>query len=263
MDLAGARVLVTGASRGIGEAVARAMSAQGARVALVARDGDALRSLAVELGGTAHPADLTDAAQVRALVERVEDEAGAVDVLVNNAGIDLAGPLAGMDADALTALYQLNLLTPADLCRQVIPGMVRRGRGHIVNISSMAGIGVFPGLVAYSSSKAGLTHLTAGLRADLKRLPVGTTVVELGPVPTAMLDHVESYRPTERSFRRGKRVGIVADVPKETVAAEVVRAVERDRRHVRLPRRMAPLAAVTETPRRITELLLLGVRPRP
>jgi uncharacterized protein len=263
MELAGARVLVTGASRGIGEAVARAARERGARVALVARDGDALRSLAVELGGTAHPADLTDPTQVRALVERVEDEAGTVDVLVNNAGIDLVGPLAGMDPDALAALYQLNLLTPADLCRQVMPGMVRRGRGHIVNISSMAGIGVFPGLVAYSSSKAGLTHLTAGLRADLKRLPVGATVVELGPVPTDMLDHVESYRPTERSFRRGKRVGIVADVPKETVAAEVIRAVERNRRHVRLPRRMAPLAAIAEAPRRITELLLLGVKPRP
>jgi uncharacterized protein len=262
MDLAGARVLVTGASRGIGEAIARAASARGARVALVARDGNALRALAVELGGTAHPADLTDVDQVRSLVERVEEEAGAVDVLVNNAGIDLSGPLAGIDPEALSSLFQLNLLTPADLCRQVIPRMVHRGRGHIVNVSSMAGIGVFPGLVPYASSKAGLTHLTAGLRADLKRLPIGTTVVEVGPVPTDLLDHAESYQPTARSFRRGKRLGVLPEVPRQTVAAEVIRAVERGRRHVRLPRRTAALAAMTEVPRRFTELMLLGVKPR-
>jgi uncharacterized protein len=263
VDLRGKRVLVTGASRGIGEALARRFVEHGAQVALVARSGDAIRALAVELGGTAHPADLTDAQQVRALIQRVEDEAGPVDVLVSNAGIDHTGALVDIDPDDLEALFRLNLLAPADLCRQVLPRMIARGSGHVVNISSMSGIGVFPGMVAYSSSKAGLTHLTAGLRADLKGLPVRTTVVELGPIPTDMLDHVGSYQPAAKSFRRGYRVALVADVPRDVVAAEVVKAVERGRRHVRLPRRMAPLAAITEAPRRLTELMLTGVRARP
>jgi short-subunit dehydrogenase len=262
MELAGARVLVTGASRGIGEEIAREVARRGAAVALVARSGDRLRSLAAELGGTAHPADLGDPEQVRDLVGRVEEEAGPVDVLVNNAGIDLAGWLPDAPSEELRAIYQLNLVTPAELCRQVIPRMLGRGRGHLVNISSMAGVGVFPGLVAYSSTKAGLTHFTAGLRADLRGLPIGTTVVELGPIPTDMLDHVESYPPTQRSFRRGYRLGLVADVPKQRVAAAVADAVARGRRHVRLPRRMAPFAVTTELPRRITELILTGVRPR-
>lgn len=80
--------------------------------------------------------------------------------------------------------------------------MLRRGSGHIVNVSSIAGVGVFPGLAAYASTKAGLTHFTAGLRADLKGLPIRTTVVELGPTPTDMLSHVGDYRPTADSFKR-------------------------------------------------------------
>jgi uncharacterized protein len=262
MDLDGRRVLVTGASRGIGEALARRFATAGASVALVARNGDAIRALAVELGGTAHPTDLTDREQVRSLVARVEDEAGPVDVLVNNAGVDRAGWIASQGADDLEDLFRLNLITPTELCRQAIPGMVDRGRGHIVNISSSAGVGAFPGLAAYSASKAGLTHLTAGLRADLKGLDVGTTVVELGPVPTDMLDHVESYEPSARSFRRGYRLGILADVSRETVADRVVEAVEKGRRHVRLPRRLMGFSLLTEAPRRVTELLLTGVRPR-
>src|SRR5947209_11383316 len=95
MELTGARVLVTGASRGIGEAMAERFTAAGARVALVARSEGPLKQLAERLGGTAHPADLSDPEQVAGLLDRVESDGGPVDVLVNNAGVDLAGPFTG------------------------------------------------------------------------------------------------------------------------------------------------------------------------
>ena len=263
MDLQGRRVLITGASRGIGEALARRFSMEGAQVALVARSAGAIEKLAADLGGTAHPADLGDRAQVATLIERVENEAGPIDVLVNNAGLaPTFGAFPDWPADELEQTYRVNLLAPAELCRHVLPGMLSRGRGHIVNVSSLAGCGVFPGLTVYSSTKAGLSQLTAGLRADLKGLPVGTTLVELGPIPTEMLDAVDDYKPTADSFRRFYRMQLLTDVSKEKVADDVVEAVVRGRRHVRHPKRAIAFPLLTEAPRRTVELFLAGVKPR-
>lgn len=259
MELTGKRVVITGASRGIGEALAYSFSAAGATVALVARSEDRIRSLASELGGSAHPADLSDPDQVAGLIGRIESEAGPIDVLINNAGLDSTAGFTDAPDDELRKVTEVNYLAPAELCRQVIPGMLRRGRGHIVNVSSVAGSVVFPGLVTYSASKAALSQFTAGLRADLRGLPVRTTLVELGPVPTELLAHTKHYEPTRRSFDRAYRLRLTVDVPRETVAEKVVDAVRKNRRHVRLPRRTAAFPALAETPRRITEWMLTGI----
>jgi uncharacterized protein len=252
-------VLITGASRGIGESLAYAFAEAGATVALVARTEDSIRALAAELGGTAHPADLSDPRQVGALMSRVEDESGPVDVLVNNAGV--ASPAAFTDApdDELRRVTEVNYLAAAELCRQAVLRMLRRDGGHIVNISSNAACAVLPGLVAYSASKAALTHFTAGLRADLRGLPIGTTLVELGLVRTDMLAGLEDYEPTARCFRRFHRMRLLVDIPREKVADEVVQAVQKGRKHVRLPRRTAFPAMLCEVPRRAMELALTGV----
>jgi short-subunit dehydrogenase len=263
MELRGKRVLITGASRGIGEAVAKAFASKGARVALVARSADAIEKLAADLGGTAHPADLADSTRVATLIEEVEAAGGSVDVLVNNAGLaPTSGAIQNWSADELEQIYRVNLLSPAELCRQVLPGMLRRGSGHIVNVSSLAGVAVFPGLAAYASTKAGLTQFTAGLRADLKHTPIRTTVVELGPIPTEMLDTADEYKPVADSFRRFYRLRLLVDVSRETVADDIVNAVEKGRRHVRHPKRATALPVLSEAPRRLTELLLGGVAPR-
>jgi uncharacterized protein len=199
-------------------------AAAGATVALVARSKDALATLAAELGGTAHPADLSDPTQVATLVNRVEDEAGPIDVLVNDAGVGTPAYFANASSDHLRRITEVNYLVPAELCRQAIPRMLGRRGGHIVNISSMADCSVFPGLVAYSASKAALSHLTAGLRADLHGLPIGTTLVELGPIPTELLAEAEGYQPTAAAFRRSYRLRLLVDVPREKVADEVVDA---------------------------------------
>jgi short-subunit dehydrogenase len=263
MDLGGRRVLITGASRGIGEAMAREFAEAGATVALVARSADALQALAGQLGGTAHAADLADPAQVDALIGRVEDEAGPVDVLVNNAGIESTAGFADAPDGELQRVTQINYLAPAELCRRATPRMLGRGGGHIVNISSMAAISVFPGLVSYGASKAALSAFTSGLRVDLRGLPIGTTLVELGPVPTDLLAKADDYGPTADSFRRMYRLHMLADMPREKVAAAIVEAVRKGRRYVRLPRRASLFTGLVETPRRLTALALTGVAHQP
>ena len=205
------------------------------------------------------PQTSLDSTQVASLIQKVEDEGGPIDVLVNNAGIESTAGFADAPDDELRRVTEVNYLAPTELCRQVIPRMLRRGSGHIVNVSSLAGIMVFPGLTTYCASKAALSHFTAGLRADLRGLPIGTTLVELGTVPTDLLAKADNYEPTAKSFRRAYRLGTIVDTPREKVATEVVKAVQKGRRHVRLPRRSRPFALLVETPRRTTELLLTGI----
>jgi short-subunit dehydrogenase len=259
MELAGRRVLITGASRGIGQALAERFTAAGARVALVARSEGPLKELGDRLGGTAYPCDLSDADQLAGLIGRVEAD-GPVDVLVNNAGVDRAGFIDEISAADVEALYRLNLIAPVELCRQIIPRMLDRGRGHIAVMSSMAGVGSYPGYSIYASSKAALNHFTACLRADLKGKPVGTTLVEVAfVVPTEMAENVKANPGIRKAADRFYALHTLVDVPLEKLTAEVVDAVRHGRRHVRLPRRLAPLSLLGEAPRRSVEMLLTGV----
>ena len=262
MEMRGKRVPITGASRGIGEALAHAFAGTGANVALVARTQDTLEALAAALGGTAHAADLSDPTQVANLVRRVEDEAGPIDVLVNNAGVGTPADFANASADHLRRVTEVNYLAPAELCRQAIPRMLGRGGGHIVNVSSIASCMAVPGLVAYSASKAALSQFTAGLRADLRGLSIATTLVELGTIPTDMLAEANDYEPTAKAFQRSYRLRLMVDVPREEVAQEVVEAVQKGRRHVRLPKRAAAFPILAEAPRRTAEFLLTGIPHR-
>jgi uncharacterized protein len=231
---------------------------------LVARNRELLEQRAAELEGVAVAADLARPTDVEGLIARAEQAAGGgIDVLVNNAGVDLVGDFLAMSGDALEQITRINLLSPMELCRQVLPGMVERGRGHVVNVSSLSGVVALPGTTAYSATKAGISHFTAGLRADLRGLPVRTTLVEIGPVPSDMLDHVTSYRPTEAAFQRSYRLRTSIDTRREVVAEKVAEAVERGRRHVRLPQRAAGFSMLVEAPRRVCEVLLTGVPHRP
>ena len=262
MQLSGKRVLVTGASRGIGRCLATSFSRAGASVALVARDSAAIDALASELGGTAHAADLLDPQQRNHLVQRVEDEVGPIDVLVNNAGLAHDGPLWESTAEQVDAQVQLNLTAPLELCRQAIPRMLHRGRGHLVNVASLAALASVPGMTAYAATKAGLAHGTAALRDELKGLPLGVTTVMVGGVPTDMLATGESYGPFHEAFQRLRQIQLVPDTAADDLADAVVRGVEREARTVYLPRRAAPFVGLVEAPRKIIHVALTGVRRR-
>jgi short-subunit dehydrogenase len=255
VKLAGSRIVITGGSRGIGADLATAVAARGARVALVARSVEPLEKLAAELGGDAYPADLADSGAIDPLVARIEAD-GPIDVLVNNAGLDLTGALTELPAAEIQQLLMVNLCAPILLTRAVLPGMQARGRGHIVNVSSLAGTNALPGVVPYSSSKAGLSHFTAGLRAELRGTPITTTLAEIGPVESTMMEHLRSHEPTRRAIERLERLHLAVDLEPAAVTRALVRAIEREQRHVRMPRRDALFPMLTETPRRITEWLL-------
>lgn len=262
MDLPGKRVLITGASRGIGRSLAVAFADAGAIVALVARDGAALDSLAAQVGGTAHPADLLDPEQRERLIHRVEDEVGAVDVLVNNAGLAHEGTLWDSTAAQVEAQIQLNLTTPLELCRQAVPRMLRRGGGHLVNVASLAALASVPGMTVYAATKAGLAHGTAALRDELKGLPIDVTTVMVGGVPTDMLATGESYAPFHHAFQRLRHIQLVPDTPADDLARAVVKGVQHPTRTVYLPRRAAPFVGLVEAPRKIVHLALAGVKRR-
>jgi short-subunit dehydrogenase len=263
MELRDRHIVVTGASRGIGAALAREFAARGARVTLVARSADALAALAAELGGRALPADLSDPAVVGGLIARIEDEVGPIDVLVNNAGVDLTGGFAELSRDDLERLIGVTVIAVTDLTRQVLPRMIARGRGHVVMMSSLAAAGTFPGIAVYAATKAYVTHLTEGIRLELKGLPIGLTIVEPGLVtPTDMADSVTSYGPTAASFARFNRLGLLADVDRDTLAGHVVRAVEQGKLHVRYPKRARVFPQLTNAPRRIAAVFLVGVPRR-
>lgn len=260
MQLSHTRALVTGASRGLGKSIAEVLARRGADVALVARSGDSLAVLAKELGGTAYPTDLCDPDAVEQLVDRVEAD-GPVDVLVNNAGIDHVGRFPEASAQQVRDLLQVNLAAPMELCRQLMPRMVQRGRGHIVNVSSFGAISQGPGVTLYGTSKAGLSHFTAGIRSELRGKPVGTTLVQIGEVKTDMIDHIREFGPARRTIERSIKWRMIppSALEPEVVATAIVDAIERNRRHVILPRQIVPMAMFTEFPRRVSEIMLTGI----
>ena len=259
MKLAGSRVVVTGASRGIGAGLAVGLARKGARVALVARSRDAIAKLAAELDGEAYPADLADADAIAPLVAAIEAN-GPIDVLVNNAGVDLTGSFSELPPDRIRELLAINLVAPVLLCRAVIPAMRARGSGHVVNVSSLAGTNALPGLAPYSTSKAGLSHFTAALRAECKGTGITTTLAEIGPVESSMMQSLHGHPATERALARLRHLRLAVELDMDDVVDGLVDAIERQRRHLRMPKRNALFPILSETPRRMTELLLAGVR---
>ncbi|MGA0879032.1 MAG: SDR family NAD(P)-dependent oxidoreductase [Ilumatobacteraceae bacterium] len=259
MQIANRHVLVTGASRGIGAAIAREFARNGAQVTVVARQSGPLEAIANEIGGRALVTDLLDGAQVQGLVARAEELGGPVDVLVNNAGIDITKSILDTNETEMNDVLILNLQVPLQLARLVLPGMVARGTGHIVNISSMAANGGFAGMSVYSASKAGLSHFTRIVRQDLKGTGVRLTNLEVGPVPTDLFANL-TYPPAVKSFARFRRIQLMPNVSAERVGTSTVRAVQRGSRAVWLPRRASLFGALTGAPQRIAEQFLRGIR---
>ena len=260
MQIEGTTWVVTGGSAGIGEAIAVEAASRGARVIGVARRADLLGEVMGRIGGIAVQADLADRSQVEGLVDRIEAEHGPIDVWVNNAGVEMVGALADARSSDVYAIHELNLMTPIELCRQVIPRMERRKHGHVVNVSSMASSAAFSGMSLYSSTKSGLSSFHRVLRSEMKGSPVASTIVELGPIPTDMLDRAYGHPPTERGFRRLRRLQLVPEIDRAVVATCVVDAVQKGRSTVRLPRRAMLFPIATSTPQRVVDLLLVGRR---
>lgn len=194
-SLAGRVAVITGASSGIGEATARALSAAGARVALLARRKAKLDTLAAAIrqtGGAAdvHELDVTD----RAAVERVAAAIGRVDIVVNNAGVMLPNPIEGKRFDQWQQQVDLNITGLLNVIGAFTPALVeagRRGPADLVNVSSIAGRNIFPYFAVYSGTKAFVSHLSITLRAELGGKGVRVSAIEPGIVGTELQNHVD------------------------------------------------------------------------
>jgi len=230
MRLDGAVALVTGGSSGIGAAAARALAAAGARPLIAGRDPARLQAVAQETGGLALAADLAAADGPAELAEAARQAAGpgGIDVLVNNAGIGWAGPIEQMTAEQAASLIAVDLTAPIQLTRLLVPGMIARGHGHVVFVSSIAGATGVRGEAVYSAVKAGLGCFAESIAYELAGRGVGVSVIVPGVIDTPFFER--RGRPYDR--RRP------APLPPQRVARALVGAVERNQSVVFVPRWM-------------------------
>ena len=217
IDLSSATVLITGATGGIGQAIAHALAARGARLILTGRRPDELSGLADALGARSVIADLASRADVDRLV--AEAVAAPADVLVANAALPASGLLADLSRGEIDRMLEVNLRTPIVLAKELAPGMTERGRGHLVFMSSLSGKAASPASSIYSATKFGLRGFALGLRQDLRPHGVGVSLVAPGFIREAGM-----FAETGVKLPPGTGTRTPAEV-----AAAVVRAIEHNR----------------------------------
>ena len=221
MELSGRTVLLTGATGGLGRAIAEALAEQGAVLLLSARSSDALEAQAAALPGDGHrvlPADLAEPGAA----EELAATAGAIDVLVANAGLPGAGWLTDFTSEEVTRAMRVNLESPMLMARALYPAMVERGAGHLVFISSLAGKAASPRTSIYNATKFGLRGFALGLRADLSPKGVGVSLVSPGFIRDAGMFADSGAKPPP---------GLGTGRP-EQVGAAVVKVIRRDKLEV-------------------------------
>jgi NAD(P)-dependent dehydrogenase (short-subunit alcohol dehydrogenase family) len=183
-------VLVTGSSSGIGRATAQLFHTEGWQVYATARNPADVQGLA-DLGCTVASLDVTDDADVARVVERIVEETGRIDCLVNNAGYAQAGPVEDVPVEQVQAQFDVNVFGPHRLARAVLPHMREQGSGTVVNVSSLAGRVSFPGAGTYCGSKFAMEAISDALRAEVGEYGVDVVLVEPGPVNTAFTERME------------------------------------------------------------------------
>jgi len=228
MKIDGAVAVVTGASRGIGRATARALHAHGAAIGLIARSGHELNKLANELGPGAGvaTADVGDRDQVEVAIARLAESLGPVDILVNNAGIGAYASMLEEAPDTFERLMRVNYLGAVYATVAVLDSMVFRRRGHIVNVASSAGKLGAPFEAAYSASKFAVVGMSESLAAEMHPFNIAVSLINPGPVDT--------------DFTKARGVPFQRSVPRpvspERVASSIIRAIERNRFEQTIPR---------------------------
>ncbi len=225
MNPKGRVVIITGASSGIGAAAGRVFAHAGARVVLAARNGDKLQALVAGLPGDALaiPTDVSDEQAVRQLVEQTIVTCGRVDILINNAGIGLAGPVAALSPEDFQAALAVDLFGPLYAIQAVVPHMREQGRGQIINVSSVVGLRALPYLGGYAAAKAALDRMSESLRVELRGSGIAVTLLRPGTTSTGFS---QRRLGSGHERRRVSNKGVSPDV----VALALLRAARREPR---------------------------------
>jgi short-subunit dehydrogenase len=262
VNIDGQHILVTGGSQGIGVDIAKEFARRGGKVTVLGRDAHRLAAVAAVVGGSFLALDLTDPAALDAAIAEVESGLGPVDVLINNAGAALVREAARYRPGETTQLMMINAVAPMELVRQVLPGMTSRGRGHIVNISSLSGVAAVPHMAVYGAGKAALHHYTAAVQRELEfdKSPVGITLVTLGEVAgTQMMEDARQSPIIAAVSARLARTKALPSITPADVAAAVADAVTHNRCYVAVPRRIAPMIGLRNAPSRLQDVVLRGI----
>lgn len=227
--LDGAHVVITGGARGIGRATAEAFLARGAKVSLGDLDLAAAKATGAEIGASAHPVDVADRASYDAFVDAAEAEHGPLDVLVNNAGVMPSGAFLDQDPATDRLTLEVNVQGVLNGMRRVLPGMVERRRGHVVNIASLAGKFPVPGLAVYNASKFAVVGLTAATRLEMAEHGVTLSAV----LPSAV----------DTDLASGFDMKPIPKVQPSDIADAVVGSVRHRAAEIAVPRYVGALAA--------------------
>ena len=224
----GTRAIVTGASKGIGRATARALAGRGAKLGLIARGEEGLEQLASELGdgATVLPADVADRGSVTAAVEKFAEQEGGLDIAVANAGIARYAPFTEQDPEDVERMVLTNVLGTMNTVRAALEPMLDSASGHIVVLSSGAGLRAFPWAAVYGATKAADKGFAEALRHELSGTGVSLTTVFPGEVATSL--HVEATQLPD--WRNSKDA-----IPPELVASATIEAIEGDKRELHIP----------------------------
>jgi short-subunit dehydrogenase len=236
MHIKGRRALITGASSGIGAATARTLAARGASVVLVARNLDRLTAVAAGIeaaGGHAeiHDADLADPTQVSRVARLVQEQGGAPDIVINNAGAGRWLPIVDTSADEVAAMLAVPFLAAFNLTRELLPGMRRRGTGHIVNVTSIGSFLAWPNASGYIAARWAMRGFNESLRAELYGSGIGVSLVAFAQVSSGFWEHNPGS--WERLPAAAHRLRTLT--PDEAAVA-IAGAIERERRLVLRPR---------------------------
>jgi short-subunit dehydrogenase len=225
----GTRAIVTGASRGIGRSLAKALAARGARIGLVARGREELQALVAELGGDHLPlqADIGRRREVERALERFVKRTGGLDLLVANAGIAHYGPFADVEVERAEEMVRVNVIGTLYTVKAGLEPMLDAARGHIVVVSSGAGLRAFPWAAVYGGTKAFDKNFAEALRHELSGTGVSVTTVFPGEVATYLHAHERERLPDWRKTDD--------EIPPERVADAILAAVEADRRELAVP----------------------------
>ncbi len=222
-NIEGKVVVITGASSGLGEATARLLAGEGAKVVLAARRAQRIEALADELGknALAVPTDVTDLPQVQQLIDKTVEAFGRVDVMLNNAGLMPLAPLEELKTDEWNQMIDVNLKGVLNGIAAALPQMKQQKSGHFINVSSVYGHKLGPAATVYCATKFAVRALSEGLRQEVKPYNIRTTVISPGAVDTELLDHISNkeIQSETRDF-----VGQIA-VPPATFARMVAFAV--------------------------------------